>query len=209
MNVDWNTIYNEDPQFTVEPTNQDTFLIFVEYKWSTAADVNWSYEPYAAQVQKWPLPEDMAYANAAYQTAAIGGYPLGDLNWWPAQKTAWEAGRDAQWTTINNWLLYGNPNPGGVTQISGAVPTNYALNQNYPNPFNPSTKIQYSIPKSGHVSLKVFNLLGQEVATIFEGTQLVGNYEAEFDGSQLSSGVYMYTLKSGDISITKKFVLMK
>jgi hypothetical protein len=209
MNVDWTTIYSDDPDFIVEAVNEDTFLTFVEYKWSTAADVDWSYEPYAAYKQAWPLPENMAYNNAAYQTAAMGNFPLGDLNWWPAQLTTWEAQRDAEWVTISNWLNFGTGDPGGVSEIPGAVPADFVLNQNFPNPFNPSTKIKYSIPESGQVSLKVFNLLGQEVATIFEGPQQAGSYLADFDGLGLSSGVYMYTLQSGDISITKKFVLMK
>lgn len=209
MNVDWSTIYNAEPEFIVEATNQDTFLIFVEYKWSTAADVDWSYEPYAGFKQQWPLPENLAYNNAQYQTAALGGLPLGDLNWWPAQLPTWEAQRDAEWTTINNWLNYGNPDGTGITKLPGALPTDYVLNQNYPNPFNPSTKINYSIPQSGQVSLRVFNLLGQEVATIFSGVQNAGNYVATFDGSGLASGVYIYKLESENVSLSKKFVLMK
>ncbi|HLG38578.1 MAG TPA: T9SS type A sorting domain-containing protein [Chitinophagaceae bacterium] len=210
MNVDWNTIFDADPDFIVEATNEDTFLIFVEYKWSTAADVDWSYEPYAAFKQVWPLPENMAYNNAAYQTAAMGNLPLGDLNWWPAQLPAWEAQRDAEWTTINNWLNYGDPNgPSGVREILGVIPDEYALQQNYPNPFNPVTNIQYSIPVSGNVSLIIYNSLGQLVATIFNGDQQAGSYIAEFDASGLASGIYMYQLQSGNVTLTKKFVLMK
>jgi len=209
MNVDWPTIFNEDPQFIVEPTNQDTFLTFVEYKWSTAADVDWSYEPYAAFIQQWPLPENMGYNNTAYQSAAMGNFPLGDLNWWPAQLTAWEAQRDAEWVVISNWLNFGTGDPGGVSEIQGAVPVEYVLNQNYPNPFNPVTKIKYSIPVSGNVSLNVYNSLGQLVATIFNGDQQTGSYIADFDASGLASGIYMYRLQSGGVSITKKFVLMK
>ncbi|OGU30391.1 MAG: hypothetical protein A2057_12075 [Ignavibacteria bacterium GWA2_35_9] len=210
MNVDWTTIYDQDPQFVVEPTNQDTFLTFVEYKWSTAADVDWSYEPYAAQIQQWPLPENMAYNNAAYQTAAMGSFPLGDLNWWPTQLTTWEAQRDDEWTTINNWLNYGDPNgPSGVREILGVIPDEYALQQNYPNPFNPVTNIQYSVPVSGNVSLNIYNSLGQLVATIFNGDQHAGSYIAEFDASGLASGIYMYQLQSGNVTLTKKLVLMK
>jgi len=207
MNVDWATIYDQDPQFIVEPTNQDTFLVFVEYKWSTAADIDWSYEPRAAQIQQWPLPENMAYTNTAYQTAAMGGFPLGDLNWYPDKLPVWEAQRDAEWVYINKWL---NEGVVSVKERPGeGIPTQYTLSQNYPNPFNPTTQIDYSIPVSGHVSLKVFNTLGQEVATLVDGNQLTGNYTATFDGSGLSSGVYMYWLQSGNVSITKKFVLMK
>lgn len=207
MNVDWSTIYDTDPQFIVEPTNQDTFLIFVEYKWSTAADVDWSFEPYAGYAQIWPLPENMAYNNTAYQTAAMGGLPLGDLNWWPIQKATWEAQRDVEWALINSWLINGEPT--AIQEVPGVVPSEYNLGQNYPNPFNPTTKIRYSIPQSGQVSLRVYNSLGQEVSTIFEGYQQTGNYIAEFDAVGLASGVYVYQLQSGNVTLNNKFVLMK
>jgi len=207
MNVDWSTIYDQDPQFIVEATNVDTFLIFVEYKWSTAADIDWSYEPYAAFKQIWPLPENMAYSNTAYQTAAMGGLPLGDLNWWPDKLQSWKTQRDFEWGVINSWLVNGTPS--GVAQIPGALPSKFNLEQNYPNPFNPTTKIKYSIPEGNLVSLKVYNSIGQEVATIFEGYQQAGNYLVGYDAAGLSSGIYMYQLQSGTVTITKKFILMK
>jgi Secretion system C-terminal sorting domain len=209
MNIDSSTIYSDDPGFIVSATNQDTMLMFIEFKWSTAADINWSYAPWAGFSQTWPLPENLAYTNAQYQTAAMGGFPLGDLNWFPDKMASWEAQRDAEWTTINNWLDYGAANPTGVIEAQGAKPVNYVLKQNYPNPFNPTTNIAYSIPKSGQVSLKVFNLLGQEVVTLHNGYQQAGNYTTSFDASGLASGVYLYRLQSGNVSISKKFVLMK
>lgn len=89
------------------------------------------------------------------------------------------------------------------------VATVYSLEQNYPNPFNPTTQIQYSVPKNGFVTLKVYNLLGEEVATLFSGARAQGNYVATFDGSKLASGVYFYRLQAGTTQITKKLVLMK
>lgn len=210
MNIDWGTIYDEDPDFVVPATNQDTMLMFVEYKWSTNADVDWSYKPEAGFNQTWPLPENLAYNNEMYKTAAMGGFPLGDLNWFPDQKEAWEAQRDAEWETINNWLEYGNPSgPTSVKEISGAVPADYVLKQNYPNPFNPTTQIEYAVPKAGYVSLKVYNMLGQEIATLFDGNQNPGNYVATFNATGLASGIYMYKLEAENVSISKKFVLMK
>ncbi len=90
-----------------------------------------------------------------------------------------------------------------------SLPESYALSQNYPNPFNPATSIHYSIPKSGFVSLKVYDLLGQEVATIFEGNQAAGSYVATFDASRLASGVYFYRLQSATFVDVKKMVLLK
>jgi hypothetical protein len=85
----------------------------------------------------------------------------------------------------------------------------FELSQNYPNPFNPSTQIKYSVPHNSYITLKVFNLLGQEVASLFEGIQQPGDYEATFDGSMLSSGMYLYQLKSDNFIETKKTMLLK
>ena len=95
----------------------------------------------------------------------------------------------------------------GVANEQTVVPNAFALEQNYPNPFNPSTKINYSVPNSGFVTLKVYNTLGQEVATLFSGQLQTGKYTATFDGSKLASGVYIYTLNAGGNSISKKLVL--
>ncbi|OGU59960.1 MAG: hypothetical protein A2X60_06240 [Ignavibacteria bacterium GWF2_35_20] len=108
-------------------------------------------------------------------------------------------------------------NPVGIILGEGPIPANYSLNQNYPNPFNPSTKISWRSPVSSYVSLKVFDVLGNEIATLVDEYKPVGNYEVEFStkggqaaGShQLSSGVYYYQLKAGEFVQTKKLILMK
>ena len=89
------------------------------------------------------------------------------------------------------------------------TPTNFALSQNYPNPFNPTTKIKYSIPQNGIVTLKVYNLLGQEVAILVNQEKKSGNYTVNFDASKLASGVYIYRIQAGDFSSTKKMTLLK
>ncbi len=85
----------------------------------------------------------------------------------------------------------------------------FVLHQNYPNPFNPVTKISYSIPKSGFVSLKIYDVLGKEISTLVNNEMKAGIHEIEFNGSNLASGVYYYQLRSGNFSETKKFVLIK
>ena len=91
----------------------------------------------------------------------------------------------------------------------GQAPKEFALMQNYPNPFNPSTTINYQLPMNSHISLKVYDMLGNEVATLVNQTKEAGSYTAEFDGSKLSSGVYFYTINAGNFSTTKKLTLMK
>jgi glucuronoarabinoxylan endo-1,4-beta-xylanase len=90
-----------------------------------------------------------------------------------------------------------------------AAPEKFNLFQNYPNPFNPVTKIKYSIPQKSYISLKVYNLLGEEVADLAEGIQQPGNHTVTFDGSNLSSGIYLYQLKADNYSETKKLILLK
>jgi len=97
----------------------------------------------------------------------------------------------------------------GVTPISGEIPTSYSISQNYPNPFNPATKIDFALPKSSNVVLKVYNTLGKEVAVIFSGFLSAGSYTADFNASELSSGIYFYTINTGDFTETKKMILVK
>ena len=87
--------------------------------------------------------------------------------------------------------------------------TAYALNQNYPNPFNPTTKISYSIKEEGLVTLKVYDILGKEIATLVNENKPAGFYEAEFNASQLPSGMYIYKIQSGSFSDVKKMLLTK
>lgn len=88
-------------------------------------------------------------------------------------------------------------------------PDEFTLSQNYPNPFNPSTNIQYSLPKKSRVDLAIFNMLGQKVAQLVNGTQEAGNYTAAWNAASLSSGVYIYRLTAGDKSFTKRMMLIK
>jgi len=106
---------------------------------------------------------------------------------------------------------------GSVVSISGVeakdftviMPDDYKLEQNYPNPFNPSTTISYDIPSVGHVSLKIYNMLGQEVATLVDQFANPGHYTTRFDGSSLASGVYLYRLMGDRYSSVKKMLLVK
>jgi len=93
--------------------------------------------------------------------------------------------------------------------LGNQIPDKFGLSQNYPNPFNPSTTIKYSIPKVSFVSLKVYNIVGEEVSVLVSEQINAGFYEIEFDAANLPSGVYFYRLQAGSFVETKKMVLMK
>ena len=110
----------------------------------------------------------------------------------------------------------------GVEPAKSALVSTYDLQQNYPNPFNPVTKIKYTIPtpphpspsqgegvREGFVSLKIYDVLGRDVATLVNENQKPGNYEVTFDAFGLASGIYYYQLKAGDFVDTKKMLLLK
>jgi len=98
----------------------------------------------------------------------------------------------------------------GVTEEVGlGIPSAYRLLQNYPNPFNPATRIRYTIPERSHVSLTVYNLLGQEIATVVSQDQAAGNYVALFEANRLATGVYFYRLQAGKFLDVKKMLLVR
>jgi hypothetical protein len=94
-------------------------------------------------------------------------------------------------------------------KIISNLPTSYSLDQNFPNPFNPSTTIDYSVPEVSFITLKVFDVLGNEVATLVNENKPVGDYEVEFNRIELPSGMYFYQLRAGSFTETKKMVLIK
>jgi hypothetical protein len=98
----------------------------------------------------------------------------------------------------------------GHQQISGEIPSSFALSQNFPNPFNPVTQIKYDIAKPSFVSLKVYDVLGNEVSVIVNSNQKAGKYSADFNASQFASGIYFYSLFADGAKIdTRKMVLVK
>jgi photosystem II stability/assembly factor-like uncharacterized protein len=96
-----------------------------------------------------------------------------------------------------------------VEKISESIPVSFGLYQNYPNPFNPTTTIKFKVKETGMVSLKVYNILGKEVASLVNEEIKAGEYETKFDGSALSTGIYFYRFTAQDFSDTKKLVLIK
>lgn len=106
--------------------------------------------------------------------------------------------------------IYLSKRVAGVTSLeSEEIPTKFELYQNYPNPFNPVTTIKFAVPQSGKYTLKVYDILGQEVATLFDGEMNPGIQKITFNGSNLSSGIYIYRLIGNNVNISKKMILVK
>jgi len=119
----------------------------------------------------------------------------------------WALGQDGSRSELWN-LLRKKYYVTDVVNETNPVPSKFDLSQNYPNPFNPSTVISYEVAKAGLVSLKVYDILGREVATLVNEQKNAGKYSVQFD-TKLASGVYIYTLKSGEYAISKKMTILK
>ena len=166
-------------------------------------------------------------SNNGTVTGSGGGIILrttdGGTNWTPQTSGTNNLLYDVFFTDVNNGTAVGSfgailhTTNGGVTFVSEeqiyAAPTNFMLLQNFPNPFNPTTTIQYSIPQRSNVTLKVYDILGNEVATLINEERNLGSYEVQFSAtggaSDLSSGIYFYKLQSGSFTSTKKMLLLK
>lgn len=164
---------------------------------------DWSWQPddetltdeNGIAVVEWPVPQDFSYTNETLKTAGSGGFPLGDLNWWPDKKAEWET-----WQT-------------GV-ENKATQPSDFALSQNYPNPFNPTTTIDYTLKKATNVTLTVYNTIGQKVKTLVNERMDAGAHSIQWNGTnsmgaKVVSGVYFYKLKTADQTMTKKMMLIQ
>jgi photosystem II stability/assembly factor-like uncharacterized protein len=158
---------------------------------------------------EWP---GIITSNSTIYTTVNGG------NIWTQQNsgtTNWLW--DISFTDANNGWVVGNGGTilhttnGGVTFIDNepTQPTEFLLSQNYPNPFNPNTTISWQSPVGSHQAIKVFDVLGNEIATLVDEYKSQGSYEIEFDASTLPSGVYFYRLQAGDFIQTRKMILLK
>jgi hypothetical protein len=109
----------------------------------------------------------------------------------------------------NNKHFYKPVYGDGGSKITNGTSTDYKLFQNYPNPFNPTTKISYKINNEGQVTLQIYNLVGQVIKVLVSEYQSPGRYEVEFDGSELTSGVYLYKLQINGFTSVKRMTLLK
>ncbi len=138
--------------------------------------------------------------------SVIDGLPIGALIWDDAKLAAYNSA--AVFALVKSKYLA----EGGLTDVperTSGIPGSFSLAQNYPNPFNPSTLIEFTLPNTANVDLKVFNVLGQEVATLAHGVFAAGKYSTSFVAKDLASGVYIYRLTAGSNVDTRKMMLMK
>lgn len=143
--------------------------------------------------------EDFSY-NADI-VSSIDGRKLGALHWWEGGLDGWDS--EAELANVKDFYT--------VTDIKkvNTLPAEYDLAQNYPNPFNPTTIIEFSVPLQSDVQLKVYDILGKEVAVLINSSLSSGSYKVDFDASALSAGIYFYTLSTNDFTATKKMMLLK
>jgi hypothetical protein len=210
------------------PSSSDfVFPLFYEQTWSiTTAYYDTTYIN--------SVPIQTGFSNASY-TIVLDGYgilriPGYELQCLRMKSTSNTGGKSRFWfLTKNGSMVYIETNssqpdtgdivatqymygmaesPIGVT-VSPQFPIHFILFQNYPNPFNPSTAISYSIPKTSLVTIKVYDVLGKEIATLINEEKPAGNYNINFDGSNLTSGVYFYRMQAGNFSETKKLILLR
>jgi len=119
----------------------------------------------------------------------------------------------SEWSPHGSWdsafWLTGDILVTGVGEGQLHTPNEFSLQQNYPNPFNPSTTIRFSLPNSVHVQLKVYNLLGQEVATLVDEILPAGSFNEQFEASGLASGIYLYRIQTASYSATRKLIVIR
>jgi len=118
-------------------------------------------------------------------------------------------GNGSLWAVRNNGGISFHPPIAGIEPISNEIPEHFSLSQNFPNPFNPKTIINFQLPMFNYVSLKVYDILGREAATLVNQQLKAGTYEADWDAVNYPSGVYYYKLTAGEYSETKKMILLK
>lgn len=206
--------------------SQDTMVALTSGTYARSSNSGASWIHYSIGTSDFSA-SDMYYFNKMKIIAVGGSNQKGIINVTTNGGLNWQE-TEIQNSKSLNAVSFGSTNVGYAVGDSGSiyktitgglasvtnnitVPLKYSLSQNYPNPFNPSTKINYVIKQSGFVSLKIFDLLGKEVASLVNEKQNAGSYAVDFNSAEfnLPSGIYFYTLSAGEFKETKKMVLVK
>jgi hypothetical protein len=223
-------VLNASPQtmngFTVKMqlTTNNTLTGFTNSGWTTVrsgnytiANTGWQYlfltTPFHWDGTSNILVEVCYDNNTTYMNSSVAATPMTGKTWHQYQDLPNGNGcsdlntGSAQTNRPNISFIFNSII--GINDENSTMPKEYKLSQNYPNPFNPVTKISFSVPRKSFVTLKVYDILGKEVARLVSDNKPAGNYSVDFDGSSLSSGVYFYKLEAGEFVTTKRMVLIK
>ncbi len=173
-------------------------VVYNEYFWVKATFVG------GTTISAWAFPDGGSPAETPDVVTTQTTVDPGNLL--PAQLFIAKSNDENSWVHISDF--YYNSAPLSINN-EVSIADNYTLHQNYPNPFNPVTNIQFSIPEQGLVTLKVFNVVGEEVATLVNNTLPIGTYTKSWNASDMPSGVYLYQLESKNFTQTKRLVLIK
>ncbi|MFA4923079.1 MAG: T9SS type A sorting domain-containing protein [Ignavibacteriaceae bacterium] len=154
--------------------------------------------------------DDKSYSNIHYfmypDVTFRGFYYTKDLGLY---ESTFEGGGYILVGAVINGIVYGDTTVTSITEKENKIPAEFKLYPNYPNPFNPVTTINYQLPKSGTVTLKIFDILGNLVKTLVNEQKEKGRYSVQFDASSLASGMYVYQIKANEYEATKKMMLLK
>jgi hypothetical protein len=171
-------------------------------KWATATETNNSGFQIERSVEGSGVWAEVAFVNGAGTSSSPKTYSYEDKNLAPGKYVY----RIKQIDNDGKFIYY----TANMPKVDAGISATLQLGGNYPNPFNPTTNIQFSVPQDGYASLKVYNILGQEVATLFSGMAKAGHYiPATFNASRLTSGIYLARLQYSGKSLIQRMLLMK
>ena len=178
----------------------------VELLWSTASEIN----NYGFYVQRSADAKTFATLPGSFQPGHGTTIEHHDYSYTDATAGDVKYFYRLEQVDRDGTITYSEPKEaGGTTGVKEQKPTEFALQQNYPNPFNPTSVIEYSLPRSSHVLLELYNLLGQKIETLVNDVKAPGFYQVEVNGAHLASGVYIYRLTAGQKTFVRKMALVK
>ncbi|MEW6617293.1 MAG: T9SS type A sorting domain-containing protein [Patescibacteria group bacterium] len=186
----------------LSPANNSSGMVTpISFVWTAVSGVM-NYELQISKVSTFLNLEYAATPPQNYQNVSI--LYASTLYYWRVRGIG-SAGVVGEWSDPWTFMI------GSTTGVDdqNKIPTQFALMQNYPNPFNPVTSIKYEVSSIEHVNITVYDILGREIVPLVNEQKTPGRYEARFDGSKLTSGMYVYTIRAGNFSATKKMILMK
>ena len=194
--VEENT-YNLDPRLVEAGTGTTEMIKWMKRKRDWQNNKYWGWDPdgdkFAVQ---WPFPEDLSYANDTLLKGAEGGFPVGDLNWYPDKKAEWEA-----------W------EPSATKEINYKIIKDVKINKVFPNPFKDQINIDYTLEKNTQIDILIYDIIGNKIATIYTGRQGAGNHLIHFDFSKqnidITCGYYFYKIRTNTSLISGKIEKLK